>query len=85
MPHITASDLRIEGVAAIETVLNEHTEAIVSVRGRARFVVMGLDQYHHLRECELENALAESRRDVTVGRFIDESAEVHVARLLAGK
>ena len=71
--------------SAIEAILNEHTEAIVSVRGHARFVVMGLDQYHHLRECELENALAESRRDIAAGRFVDESAEAHVARLLAAE
>ena len=83
MSHITANDLKTKGIAAIEAILNEHTEAIVSVRGHARFVVMGLDQYHHLRECELENALAESRSDVAAGRYVDESAEAHVARLLA--
>lgn len=85
MSHITANDLKTKGIAAIEAVLNEHTEAIVSVRGHARFVVMGLDQYHHLRECELENALAESRSDIAADRFTDESAEDHVARLLAAE
>jgi PHD/YefM family antitoxin component YafN of YafNO toxin-antitoxin module len=83
MSHLTANDLKTKGIAAIEAVLHDHTEAIVSVRGRARFVVMALDQYHHLRECELEHALAESRADVVAGRFVDESAEAHVARLLA--
>ncbi|PRC94241.1 prevent-host-death protein [Solimicrobium silvestre] len=83
MPHITANDLKTKGIAAIEAILQDHTEAIVSVRGHARFVVMELDHYNHLRECELEAALAESRADVTAGRFVDGSADAHVARLLA--
>jgi len=82
MPQITANELKTKGIAAIEAILHDHTEAIVSVRGHARFVVMGLDQYNHLRECELEAAIAESRADIAAGRFVRESAETHVARLL---
>ena len=58
MSHLTANDLKTKGVAAIESILAEHSEAIVSVRGKERFVVMDIAQYHYLRECELEVALA---------------------------
>jgi hypothetical protein len=51
------------------------------VRGKDRFVVMDLAHYHHLRECELEAALAETRADLAAGRAIEESAEAHVKRL----
>lgn len=61
--------------------LAEHTEAIVSVRGKDRFVVMDMAQYHCLRECELEAALAETRADLATGRFVQESPENHLARL----
>ncbi|MET3107111.1 PHD/YefM family antitoxin component YafN of YafNO toxin-antitoxin module [Oxalobacteraceae bacterium GrIS 2.11] len=81
MSHITANDLKTKGVAAIEAVLEGHTEAIVSVRGHARYVVMELGHYQHLRECELETALAQSRADVAAGRFVDESAVQHVSKL----
>jgi PHD/YefM family antitoxin component YafN of YafNO toxin-antitoxin module len=81
MSHISANDLKTKGVAAIEAVLSEHAEAIVSVRGKDRFVVMDMAHYHHLRECELEAALAQSRADVAAGRFVQESAEAHLARL----
>jgi PHD/YefM family antitoxin component YafN of YafNO toxin-antitoxin module len=81
MSHISANDLKTKGVAAIEAVLAEHAEAIVSVRGKDRFVVMDMAHYHHLRECELEAALAQSRADVAAGRFVQESAEAHLARL----
>lgn len=82
MAQIIANELETKGIAAIEAILHYHTEAIVSVRGHARFVVMELDHYNHLRECELEAALAESRADIAAGRFVDESPEAHVKRLM---
>ena len=81
MTHISANELKIKGVAAIEAVLADHAEAIVSVRGKDRFVVMDVAQYHHLRECELDAALAQTRADLAAGRFVQESAQAHVARL----
>jgi PHD/YefM family antitoxin component YafN of YafNO toxin-antitoxin module len=81
MAHITANDLKTKGIAAIEALLADHSEAIVSVRGRDRFVVMEIAQYNYLRECELEAALAETKADLAAGRLVQESAEAHVARL----
>jgi PHD/YefM family antitoxin component YafN of YafNO toxin-antitoxin module len=83
MNHLSANDLKTRGVSAIESALADHTEAIVSVRGKERYVVMDLAQYQHLRECELESALAQARADVAAGRAIRESAQAHVARLEA--
>ncbi len=81
MASISANDLKTKGVAAIEAALRERPEALVSVRGKDRFVVMDLAYYHHLRECELEAALAETRADLAAGRAIEESAEAHLKRL----
>ena len=81
MSHISANDLKTKGVAAIEAVLSEHAEAIVSVRGKDRFVVMDMAHYQHLRACELEAALAQTRADMAAGRFVQESPEAHLARL----
>ena len=85
MSHLTANDLKTKGVAAIESILAERSEAIVSVRGKERFVVMDIAQYHYLRECELEAALAETRADLAAGRFVQESPEKHVARVKSAK
>ena len=81
MSSLTANDLKTKGVAAIEAVLAERPEAIVSVRGKDRFVVMEIAQYHHLRECELEAALAETRADIAAGRLVKETAAAHVKRV----
>jgi hypothetical protein len=81
MSHLNANDLKTRGVAAIEAVLETQPEAMISVRGKERFVVMDVAHYHYLRECELDAALAQSQTDIAAGRFIDESAAEHVARL----
>ena len=81
MTRISANDLKTKGVAAIEAMLADHSEAIVSVRGKDRFVVMEIAQYNYLRECELEAALVETRADLAAGRLVQESAKAHVSRL----
>ncbi|MEO6032501.1 MAG: hypothetical protein ABIP61_11465 [Burkholderiaceae bacterium] len=84
MTHITANDLKTRGIAAIEASLaGGRTEAVVSVRGAERYVVMELAHYQHLRECELEAALAESRADIAAGRFVVESPAKHLTRVQA--
>ncbi len=61
MPSIPANELKTRGVTAIEQALAENTEAIVSVRGKDKYVVMSFEQYSHLRTCELEAAIHETR------------------------
>ena len=80
MLSITANDLKTKGVAVIEAALSGQSEAMISVRGKDRFVVMNVDHYNYLRECELEAALAQSRADIAAGRFVRESAQAHVDR-----
>jgi hypothetical protein len=81
MSILTANDLKTRGVSAIEETLAGQPEAVISVRGKERFVVMEVAQYHYLRECELDAALAQSRADEASGRYVTESALAHMERL----
>lgn len=81
MSHISANDLKTKGIAAIEAALGDSSEAIVSVRGKDKFVVMEIAHYHYLRECELDAALAQTQADLAAGRFVKESPEAHLERL----
>jgi hypothetical protein len=81
MSTIAATDLKIHGVKAIEMALAEQPEAIISVRGRSRYVVVDADHYNYLRECELDAALAAHRADIEAGRFVKEAAADHLRRL----
>lgn len=83
MTQLTANDLKTRGVAAIESLLATQPEAMISVRGKDRYVVMDVAHYHYLRECELDAALAQSQADRATGRFVVETAAAHVARVSA--
>ena len=54
------------------------------MRGQNRYVVLSMAQYQHLRECELEAALLEVRRDREAGRIADATIADHIARLQNG-
>ena len=86
MNSISANDLKTQGVSAIERALADQPEVSLTVRGQAKYVVMSIEQYAHLRECEVEAALAESKADLDAGRFVKETVEKHIKRLaqLAG-
>lgn len=81
---ITANELKTGGISRLETITREAGEAIISVRGKPRYVVLTLEQYNHLRECELESALQEVRRDIEQGLYVRESVEEHIKRISDG-
>ena len=81
MSRISANELKTRGVTAIENALTETTEAIVSVRGKDTYVVMSLDQYSHLRTCELEAALHETRKNLAEGRFATNCPADHLKHI----
>jgi hypothetical protein len=81
MSHLSANDLKTRGVSAIEAALADRSEAIISVRSKDRFVVMDMAQYHYLRECELDAAIAQSRLEIASGQYVVETAAQHSARL----
>ncbi len=85
MPSISANDLKTKGISAIEAILINQPEATISVRGKQRFVVMDMDHYHYLRECELEAALAQSYVELATGMFTKGSADDHLLRLKAAQ
>jgi PHD/YefM family antitoxin component YafN of YafNO toxin-antitoxin module len=81
MKTVAANDLKTRGVSSIEKALVDAPEAIISVRGQDRYVVMSMEEYSRLRVCELEAALYETRQQLTVGEFVEESVDEHIARL----
>jgi len=84
MASITANDLKTKGISSIKEHLSNEPEAIITVRGEKKFVVMDIDHYNYLRECELEAALLEAKADVNSGKVITESVAEHIARISDG-
>lgn len=81
MNTITANDLKTKGVSALETALEDQDEAVISVRGKPRYAVMGIERYEQLREAEIHAAWQEARAATDQGDSIAETAEEHIARL----
>lgn len=81
---ISANELKTKGVSAITSRLVNAKEAIITVRGKERYVVMDMEQYNYLRECELEAALNQAKADMAAGRFVTESVADHIIRLSHG-
>jgi prevent-host-death family protein len=78
---ITANDLKIKGIGAIDEIAAGNEEVVISVRGKRKYVVLPLDRYNQLREYELDAAIRESERDIAEGKFFSGSIEDHLKRV----
>jgi prevent-host-death family protein len=81
---ITANDLKTKGVTLLDDETSDGSEVIITVRGKSKYVVLPIEKYNYLRECELDTALLESRKDIKEGKFIKESVEKHIKRITRG-
>jgi hypothetical protein len=75
---IMANDLKTRGVTLLDEALKQDDEAIISVRGKSKYVVMDLEHYNYLRECELEAALIETHKEIQEGRAKILTANEHI-------
>ena len=81
---ITANDLKTKGVTILNAETSDGSEVIITVRGKSKYVVLPIEKYNYLRECELDAALQEARRDLNEGKFIKEPVEKHIKRITRG-
>lgn len=81
MSIITAAELKKRGVSALEPMLADEGEAVITVRGKSRYVVMTMAAYEKLRDSELAQALSEAKADYAAGRVLDKSVASHLKRL----
>jgi len=78
---VSANLLKTRGISAVRKVTAGGTEAVITVRGRKEYVILPLESYNRLRECELEIALREAREDIRKGKYVRESVEKHMRRI----
>lgn len=81
MSTLVAQEIKKRGVSAFADVLKDDGEAVITVRGKNRYVVMTIEKYDQLRESELAQAVREAREDYEAGRISDNSVEDHMRRL----
>ena len=81
MTNITANELKTKGVSVVETALREDGAAVITVRGRSKYVVVDFATWNKLREFELDIAIQEAREDVAEGNYVVESVDEHMKRV----
>lgn len=80
MNFITANQLKTKGISAIESFAKKGMETVVKVRGVDKYVILTIEDFNHLRECELIAALMEAEKEVAKGNYHD-SIEDHLRRI----
>jgi len=75
---ITANDLKVKGVGILDNMLGKLDEVLISVRGQSKYVVVDMERYEYLRECELEHAYAEVQKERGEGRTRVMTAQEHI-------
>lgn len=78
---IPSNELKTKGIKAVEKEIAENEEAVITVRGEKKFVIVDMKRYNYLRECELEAALAESKRDLENNNIKNETIKEHIKRV----
>ena len=81
---ITANDLKTKGISILNEETSDGDEVIITVRGKNKYVVIPIEKYNYLRECELDAALHETKRDLKDGKIFKESVEKHIKRITRG-
>ncbi len=81
---ITANELKMKGVSILDAESSDDSEVIITVRGKSKYVVLPIEKYNYLRECELDAALSEVKKDIKDGKFKKESVEKHIKRITRG-
>jgi hypothetical protein len=81
MHPITANDLKVRGIPAIDEGIEADGEALITVRGKPTYVVLTVAERERLRELELEAALREARESVGQGDFQADGVDAHLRRV----
>ncbi len=82
---ITANELKIKGISVIEKVLKTESEALISVRGKRKYIIMPLKRYDKMRESELLESLRQAKEDYNSGNCTAVTADEHMKELGYGK
>jgi len=82
---ISANDLKVKGIKAIETELADKEEAVITLRGKPKFVVIDIERYDEIRAYELDLAYEEIKKEIKEGRAkrikSEEELEKHIESL----
>jgi PHD/YefM family antitoxin component YafN of YafNO toxin-antitoxin module len=77
---ISANDLKVKGIKAIEQELQKKKEAIITFRGKPKFIVLSLEEYERAKE--LDKRYIEYLEDKALGNVKEVTAKEHIQELM---
>lgn len=79
---VSANALKTQGVNAFKECFSEAvSEALITVRGVGKYVVMPVEIFQRLQEAELDSAIAEAKHDYKTGKFHTNNIQTHLKRV----
>jgi len=78
---IQANDLKTRGISFVEKIIEKTGEVVITVRGKAKYVILPLEEYERLKDAELDSVIRQAEQDYREGRYRVETAEEHFKRL----
>ena len=82
---ITANDLKVKGIKAIEKELEERDEAVISFRGKPKYIVLDIEEYDRIRALELDLLYLQAQEEIKSGKAMristKEELEEHLKSL----
>ncbi|HCX97182.1 MAG TPA: prevent-host-death protein [Spirochaetaceae bacterium] len=78
---VSANDLKVKGIRAIEENSSNDREVIITVRGKEKYVILPIETYNQLREYELDAAILKAQKDYAEGRYHTGTIEEHLQRV----
>jgi len=78
---ITANDLKVKGIKAIEKELEERDEAIISFRGKPKYIVLDIEEYETMRALQIEVAYKELKNKKEQDKAYVSDADTLIQRI----
>ena len=78
---ISANTIKTKGISFINKFIKNKDKVIVSVRGKRKYVILPIEEYEHIRDLEIEQAIKQAEDDYNNNKYIAESAEEHFKRI----
>ena len=66
---ITANDLKVKGIKAIEKELEGRDEVLISFRGKLKYIVSDIKEYEMMRALQIEAAYKDLKNKCKVKRM----------------
>ena len=77
---LSIQDLKRTGLSKIKQMFNNEPDIIIQDRGRDACVLVELEHYNFLRDCELEIALNQAKKDIKNGDYTT-GAKKHIDKM----